>query len=257
MILTLQQIETYHGNGYLSGIGVMAEDETLQYRNLFDELEAEAGRERAQIGLLGRHFDIKFIWDIAVHPKILDCVEALIGPNVLLLGTHFFCKYGPDEKFVAWHQDLKYWGLEPPEAVTAWYAIDDSDRENGCMRVIPGSHRTGMLEHGKSDREGNLLSVNQEVKIGKEDEERAADCILKAGEMSLHDGMLIHGSLPNCSTRRRCGLTLRYIPTHVKPLESGPIGMDHTWKPVQVRGENPEKNFKPAAPPFPFEKNIY
>ena len=251
MGLTKEQIETYHSDGYLSGIGVMTEEETLQYRKLFDELEAETGRERAQIGLLGRHFDIQFIWDIATHPGILDCVEALIGPNVLLLGTHFFCKYGPDEKYVAWHQDLKYWGLEPPVAVTAWYAVDDSDKDNGCMRVIPGMHHAGMLEHGTSERSGNLLSVNQEAEVSKEDEQRAVDCALKAGEMSLHDGMLLHGSLPNRSTRRRCGLTLRYIPTRVRPLETGPAGMDHAWKPIQVRGKNPERNYELTVPPFP------
>ena len=253
MGLTKEQIETYHREGFLSGIGVMTDEETLRYRNLFDKLEAEVGRERAQIGLLGRHFDIQFIWDIAIHSGILDCVEALIGPNVLLLGTHFFCKYGPNEKFVAWHQDMKYWGLEPPVAVTAWYAVDDSDKENGCMRVIPGMHRAGMLEHGTSEKEGNLLSVNQEAEVSKEDEERAADCVLKAGEISLHDGMLLHSSLPNRSMRRRCGLTLRYIPTRVKPLSQGPAGMDHAWKPVLVRGENPEKNFELTEPPFPIE----
>ena len=99
-----------------------------------------------------------FIWQIAKHPKILDGIEQLIGPDILLLATHFFCKYGPQKnEFVAWHQDITYWGLEPPLAITAWYAIDDSNTENGCMRVIPSTHQAGIIAHGKSDQEGNLL----------------------------------------------------------------------------------------------------
>ena len=241
MGLTQQQIHAYHTEGFLSGIQVVDAADAARYRRLFDEMEAQEGRETARIGLLDRHFDHAFLRELATHPKILDTVESLIGPNILLLATHFFCKYGAEEKFVAWHQDVTYWGLEPPQAITAWYAIDDSDAENGCMRVLPGTHRDGIRLHGKADVPGNLLSINQEAPVTAEEESRAVDVPLRAGEMSLHDGALIHGSLPNRSQRRRCGLTLRYVPTSVRPV--GMNSMGKTWNVVLVRGEDREQYF--------------
>ncbi|MCW3099590.1 MAG: hypothetical protein JWL77_5208 [Chthonomonadaceae bacterium] len=222
--------------------------DAFRYRNAFDVLEAQEGRAKAQIGLLDRHFDQAFLWELAASPRILDCVESLIGPDFLLLVTHFFCKYGPDDKFVAWHQDATYWGLEPPKALTNWYAVDDSDVENGCMRVIPGSHRNGLREHGKAEVQGNLLSINQEVPVTAEEECSAVDLVLRAGEASIHDGWLIHGSLPNRSHRRRCGLTLRYVPTSVKPVELNSMGK--RWRAILVRGVDREQNFGVCPAPF-------
>jgi ectoine hydroxylase-related dioxygenase (phytanoyl-CoA dioxygenase family) len=150
----------------------------------------------------------------------------------MLLATHFFCKYGGSGKQVAWHQDVTYWNLEPPRAITAWYAVDDADPENGCMRVIPGTHAGGIRAHGKSALEGNLLSVNQEVPVSAPEEARAVDLPLRAGEISLHDGMLIHGSLPNRSPRRRCGLTIRYVPASVRIGAIGAGG--RPWRPIPL-----------------------
>jgi non-heme Fe2+,alpha-ketoglutarate-dependent halogenase len=246
--LTSQQTEQYQTSGYLAGIEIAAPADALRYRNAFDVLEAQEGRAKAQIGLLDRHFDQAFLWELATNPRILDCVESLIGPDFLLLATHFFCKYGPDDKFVAWHQDATYWGLEPPKALTVWYAVDDSDVENGCMRVIPGSHQGGLRVHGKAEAHGNLLSINQEVPVTAEEERSAVDLILHAGEASIHDGWLIHGSLPNRSHRRRCGLTLRYVPTSVKPVELNSIGK--RWRAILVRGVDREKNFGDCLPPI-------
>jgi non-heme Fe2+,alpha-ketoglutarate-dependent halogenase len=246
--LTLQQTDRYQTEGYLSGLCMADTHDALRSRNAFDVLEAREGKEKAQIGLLDRHFDQPFLWELATSPRILDCVESLIGPDFLLLATHFFCKYGPDDKFVAWHQDATYWGLEPPKALTVWYAVDDSNVENGCMRVIPGSHRGGLREHGKAELKGNLLSINQEVPVTPEEERSAVDLILRAGEVSIHEGWLIHGSLPNRSQRRRCGLTLRYVPTSVKPAALNSMGKQ--WRAILVRGTDREQNFGPCPPPF-------
>jgi len=177
-----------------------------------------------------------------------------MGPDILLLATHFFCKYpepgeaaeGP-EKFVAWHQDVTYWRLEPAFALTAWYAVDDSDAENGCMRVIPGTHAE-IRDHGTSERAGNLLSINQEVPVTEEEEARAVDLVLRAGEISLHHGKLIHGSNPNRSARRRCGMTIRYIPPHVR--QTGLNSQGRSWSPVLVRGRDPYRHFPEQARPF-------
>lgn len=240
-LLSQQQVQLYQTHGYLSGLRIAEEEEAARFRESFDHLEEQEGREKARIGLLDYHFEHPFLMEIATHPKILDCMASLLGPNLLLLATHFFCKYGQDEKFVAWHQDAAYWGLIPPCTATAWYAVDDSDEENGCMRVIAGSHRDGLREHGKAVQAGNLLSVNQEVTVTKDEDQHVVLLPLKAGEISIHDGALIHGSLSNRSSRRRCGLTLRYIPTSVQADHDTPKGS--SWRPILVCGEDREQHF--------------
>ncbi len=249
MSLSKAQVEAYERDGFVVPVPIVDEVGAERCRSLFDALEAAEGQEKCRIGLLDRHFDQEFLWEVATHPKILDCVEALIGPDIAILATHCFCKYGGDGKFVAWHQDVTYWGLEPPFAMTAWYAIDDSDRENGCMRVIPGTHIDGIREHGKSGDEANLLSIDQEVPVTEAEEESAVDFIVKAGEISLHHGALIHGSLPNRSTRRRRGMTIRYVPTSVKVVSESSLGRKYNG--VLVRGEDPDGNHEGHKRPFP------
>ncbi len=248
MPLSDQQIKNYEKNGYLTGLQISDSDEVETFRNQFDELEAKEGREKCQIGLVDHHLEHEFIWQIAKHPKILDHIEQLIGSDILLLATHFFCKYGPQDKFVAWHQDVTYWGLNPPLAITAWYAIDDSDTGNGCMRVIPGTHQSGITAHGKSDQAGNLLSINQSVEVNSTVEGRAVDLILKAGQISIHHGHLIHGSLANCSKRRRCGLTLRYVPPYVRQAKENSMGRQ--WQGILLRGQDMYQNFPNISQPF-------
>ena len=234
-MLSSHQIGRFRDQGFLSGLAVSTPVEADGYRARFDTLEAREGREKCRIGLIDRHHEEPFILEIATLPALLDAVESIIGPDIRLLATHFFCKYGPEERFVAWHQDVTYWGIEPPEALTAWFAVDASDTGNGCMRVIPGSHLGGVRHHGKSAAEGNLLSINQEVPVTTEEESSAVDLVLAPGQISLHDGALIHGSLPNRSTRRRCGLTLRYIRPEVHVVDLNSTGKP--WNPVPVRGQ--------------------
>ncbi len=245
----------FHRDGYASPIPLLEPAKADAVRKQFDHLEAAEGQDRSQIGLLDRHFDQRFVWELATHPGVLDAVEAVIGPDIMLLATHFFCKYpsggstGREEpKFVAWHQDVTYWGLEPPFALTAWFAVDDSDVANGCMRVIPGTH-SGLRHHGTSDRPGNLLSINQEIPVSTNEEYTAVDLVLGAGQFSLHHGLLIHGSNPNRSERRRCGLTLRYIPPNVEVVAENSV--KRPWQPVLVRGVDRFRNHALRQAPFP------
>lgn len=244
-------VKTYETQGFLTEVDVFSEREIGHFRALFDDLEAREGKEKCQIGLQGRHFDEAFIWQLATDKRILDIMQAVIGDNVMLLSTHFFCKYpDPEAKiFVAWHQDITYWGLKPPIAHTAWIAIDDADVENGCMRFIPGSHRNGIAVHDKSAREGNLLSINQEIPDEYVDDSAAVDIVLRAGQMSVHDGQLFHASNPNQSNRRRCGLTVRFIPPHVKQATLN--SHKQTWQPVVLRGEDQFGHFPKVGMPFP------
>jgi len=247
MALTDQQTQQFNDTGYLSPLQVAEEAQADDWREKFDALEAQEGREQSQVGLHDRHFDQPFIWEIATRPEILDAMESIIGPNILLLASQFFCKYGQGSKYVAWHQDVTYWGLEPPMATTAWYAVDRSDVENGCMVVVPGTHSAGIQEHGKADSEGNLLSINQEVPVSEDDEAKADNLILDAGYMSIHHGMLVHSSQPNRSTRRRCGLVLRYTSPVVKQVRPNSVGA--RYQAVLVRGKDRPGNFGAIARP--------
>ena len=236
---TNSDADLYSREGFLSPIDVLDADEVARYRAEFDALEGELGRDVCSIGLMGRHRDIRFIWELATHPKVLDAPDAVLGPDIVLLSTHIFCKYpaeGPRRPFVAWHQDVTYWGLEPAQAYTGWLALDDADVENGAMRVLPGTHQLGQLEHGKAGEPDNLLSINQAIDPHRLDVNSAVDIELRAGQMSLHDGLLVHGSNPNLSNRRRCGVTLRYTTPNVRIVEEP--GRRHQWPPSLVRGKD-------------------
>jgi non-haem Fe2+, alpha-ketoglutarate-dependent halogenase len=242
---------TYQRDGFVTRLDIFSADEIAAFRAQFDELEAREGKEKCQIGLQARHMDEEFIWRMSADERILDAVTACMGDDVMLLSTHFFCKY-PDpgaSKFVAWHQDITYWGLEPPEAHTAWIAVDDADLANGCMQVIPGSHRDGIVEHGKSESTGNLLSINQEIPDELVDSSQAVPIELSAGQVSIHDGQLYHASFPNTSQRRRCGLTVRFIPPAARQVQANSTGQQ--WSPILLRGEDRHHHYADTAVPFP------
>ncbi len=250
MTFSKRLAQEYAEDGFVTAVEVFPEDEIREYRRAFDALEAREGKERCQIGIMGRHFEEEFIWRMATQRRLLDLMEALVGEDLVLLSTHFFCKYPDKEatKFVAWHQDVTYWGLEPPTAHTAWIAIDDADEENGCMLVLPGSHKRGIVQHGTSARSGNLLSINQEIPAAEIDERQAVCLPLKAGQASVHDGQLFHASRPNRSTRRRCGMTVRFIPPNARQVSPNSVG--EPWRPILVRGRDRYGYHGTVEPPF-------
>jgi len=236
--------EQYEAEGFVSGLQVFSDEEIQRFRSQFDKLEEELGKETCSIGLKQRHLTDQFIWEMASHPRLTEMMRAIMGEDILLLATHFFCKY-PEKNpttYVAWHQDTLYWGLEPPVAHTAWIALDDSDIENGAMRVIPGSHKEGLLPHGTAREEGNLLKVkNQAISTVLFNVDSAIDLELKAGQMSVHHGYTIHGSNPNRSNRRRCGLTVRYITPDVRQADKNSRG--DIWEPILISGNDRFGNF--------------
>jgi ectoine hydroxylase-related dioxygenase (phytanoyl-CoA dioxygenase family) len=247
-MLKRAEVERFQSNGYLAGIRILDDADAAEVARQFNQLEAREGEEHCEFKLLDPHFTERFAWDIATHSRVLDCVESVIGPDIFLMATHFFCKYGPRKEFVGWHQDVTYWGLEPPVAISAWYAVDDSDAENGCMQVVPGTHREGIREHGKALTEGNLLSINQEAGLSGEEAESVVDVALRGGEISLHDGLVVHGSPPNLSQRRRCGLTCIYLPGNVRQGKLNSYG--EQWSVVPLRGGGSASNLKMVVAPF-------
>lgn len=208
------EVELFNREGFLSPINVFEPGEIREHRSYFDELLASylaAGKNSYAISTA--HLRHGRVFDLLTEPRIVAMVVDLLGPNVVGWGSHYFCKMPGDGKRVSWHQDAGYWPLSPSKTVTVWLAIDDSDIENGCMRVVPGTHREGAIPFLRSaEVEANVL--NQTI---EEDPSWTppVDVELQAGQVSIHSDLLVHGSEPNVSARRRCGLTLRYCAADV------------------------------------------
>jgi non-heme Fe2+,alpha-ketoglutarate-dependent halogenase len=230
------QVASFERDGLLFPIDLKTPDEAAAIRREWDAFETREGlpasRERF---LYNRHGDQTFIWQLASDPILLDAVEPLIGPNILLFGTRVICKWPGDGDFVAWHQDLsKRNQLHPPVQITAWYAIDDVDEANGCVRCIPGSHRAGMREREPASHDGNLLRINEHTPVSREMASRAVPIRLRAGQVSLHHGFTLHTSGRNESTRRRCGLVIRYVPAYV--TQGSGVEVNQRETAIVVRG---------------------
>jgi ectoine hydroxylase-related dioxygenase (phytanoyl-CoA dioxygenase family) len=148
--------------------------------------------------------------DCARDPAILDAVEQLIGPDLIFWGSQVFSKPAGDGMAIPWHQDGQYWPMRPLKNVTVWVAVDAATVDNGCMRIVPGTHTQGLLEHVSSTDE--TLALDQGLKPGAFDEATAYDVELEPGQFSLHDAMVVHGSNANRSGRRRCGYAMRFMP---------------------------------------------
>ena len=153
--------------------------------------------------------------------RLLDIAEIFVGKNIALFASHYISKPSSDGRPVLWHQDGSYWPLEPMEVITLWLAVDESTIENGCMRVISGTHNSQLQEMKKRQDIPNVLSSGIDPNLV--DETKAVDVILEAGDVSVHHPNIIHGSNPNLSTKRRCGLTIRYIPSSTR------IVSDRQW----------------------------
>lgn len=213
--LTAGQIDTFNRDGYLAPISLFDEEEIADIRRYFDELLARtlaAGGNSYSISTA--HLKYGRVYDLLTDARIVSYVKDLLGEDVIGWGSHFFCKMPGDGKRVSWHQDASYWPLTPSKAVTVWLAIDDATVENACMRFIPGSHWFGHLTYTLTENDDSNV-LNQTV-AGVEQLGTPIDNELRAGEISIHSDLLIHGSEANASGRRRCGLTLRYCPADVR-----------------------------------------
>ncbi len=159
--------------------------------------------------------------EYAQHPGILDLVAQLIGPDIILWGSQVFCKPPLIGKEIPWHQDGQYWPIRPVATCSVWIALDDATPENGCLRFIPGSHANGRIYRHRVTARSDVV-LDQEVEPAQFDASGARDDVLAAGEFSMHDVYLIHGSNANRSPRRRAGFVIRYMPaTSVFERENG------------------------------------
>jgi hypothetical protein len=239
--LTAAEAASYRERGYLFPVPALGAAE-------LDEARANLAATEALIGgrLEGRNNqkpNLLFPWidRLIRHPRILDAVESVIGPDILCWGTQFFTKPAGDPAFVSWHQDGTYWGLSSADVVTAWLALTPSTPESGCMRVIAGTHLT-QVPHADTFAETNMLSRGQEIAV-EVDEDKAIDIVLNPGEMSLHHVLIFHGSPPNRASFPRIGFAMRYVPAHVHQLDGG------KGSATLVRGRDDTGHWEHERPP--------
>ena len=215
--LTEEQLNHYKNKGYVSPVSALTSIEAKEIRDEIEKIEKDwpgalEGINRNYIHLISPIFN-----KVCLNKNILDTVESIIGKNILICGTTLFIKNPNERGFVSFHQDAKYIGLEPHNWVTVWVAVTDANEKNGCMRMLPGSHKEDLKTHEQKFDENNLLTRGQTITNVQLD--RTDPIILKAGQVSLHHPKIVHGSGLNQSNDRRIGFVIQsYIGTNVNQV---------------------------------------
>ena len=227
----------YEEKGYVSPVPFLSEEAANFHRSRLEKIEDQIGslhyRSKA-------HTFMTSALELATLPSVLDLVEQMIGPNILLYNVTYIIKEAQAPSHVSWHQDLTYWGLSHDDQVSMWLALSPATAQSGCMRMIPGSHRMGKEEHVASEDDSNVLLQGQTVK--SVDEDRSKLCPLRPGEATFHHGWTLHASMPNMSDDRRIGLNVQYLATHVRQTKhDGDSAM-------LARGEDTYHHFKTDTP---------
>ncbi len=234
--------DAYERDGYVSAVPLLSEEEAAEHRRALEEAEAAHGPLHYKAKL---HTVMMSPLAMATDPRVLDVVEALIGPDILLYDVTYIIKEPHTESHVSWHQDLTYWGLSDDAQVSMWLALSPATATSGCMRMIPSSHTGGMIEHERINDTSNVLFQGQTVKGVSEAD--AVMCPLAPGEASFHHGWTLHASMPNRSDDRRIGLNVQYIAPHVRQTKHDKDSV------MLVRGEDRHGHYRvdvPAAGEF-------
>lgn len=212
----------YERDGFVFPVDVLTEREARTLRADLEAAEAQYADDPKKRAMV-RGFPAALLPSFAAlvrHPKMVTAAQAVLGPDVLLWGSGHFIKEANTTSYVSWHQDLTYWGLDKPDEVTLWVALSPATRESGCMRFVPGSHKTDIAPHADTFDADNLLTRGQELAV-EVDESEAVDVVLKPGQASVHHGHLFHASGPNSTGDRRIGAAIRYIAPSMQ-AKSGP-----------------------------------
>ena len=227
----------YARDGFLSPVDILSYEEALEHRARMEEAEAKVGTLHYEAKV---HTILRSPFELATHSRVLDVVEALIGPNILLYNVTYIVKEASSASHVSWHQDLTYWGLDSDAQVSMWLALSPATEESGCMRMVPGSHVHGQREHKLTDDAANVLFQGQTVDgVG---EEQAVMCPLQPGQASFHHGWTLHASMSNVSKDRRIGLNVQYLCPRVRQTK-------HDFDTAMlVRGEDRFRHFGEDIP---------
>jgi ectoine hydroxylase-related dioxygenase (phytanoyl-CoA dioxygenase family) len=237
--LTGRQIESYRTDGFLFPVRVSEPQGASRWRGELEELERSHGTLHY---LPKAHLVLPLADRLARDSAVLDAVESLLGPDILLWDSTFIIKEPGSGKKVSWHQDLTYWGLDPQDVVSIWLALSPASVQSGCMRMISGTQDGPLMAHQENTASDNLLSRGQTI-AGTIDERIAVDVVLAPGEMSLHHGRVWHGSNPNISADRRIGFNAQYLAPWVRQV----VG---DWdSALLARGHDRFGHFEAESPP--------
>jgi non-heme Fe2+,alpha-ketoglutarate-dependent halogenase len=243
--LTAEQAASFRYNGFLYPIPALTPPEVATCLAGLDRLEAELGSPVADADIKWRsHAYAHSPWfnDLVRHPRILDAVEDVIGPDILVWTSTFFIKEAHSETFAAWHQDGAYFGLEPNEQVCAWVALTEASREAGCMEMLSGRGAARLYRHEPMGLRHSINRAGQTI-VEEFDTSDPTPMALKAGEFSLHHEFAVHRSAPNNAAHRRVGIGINYLPTRVRV--NGPVRL----KAMLVRGEDHYGHWDLIDPP--------
>lgn len=217
-ILSEEQVQQYKRDGFVSPVRVMTESDAADILKEIKAFEEKQGRpiygvQRTKACLL-----FPFIYEMVTQESILDAIEDLIGPDILVYQNAAWLKEADGKGFVSWHQDSTYFGMDPWDLVSAWVALSPAGVEEGCLEVLPGTQSLGMLPFDYSAMsDGNMLASGQRA-IYDIDESKAVPMPLRPGEMSLHHVNLLHCSRPNKGTERRVGFSIACCPPSVRQM---------------------------------------
>jgi non-heme Fe2+,alpha-ketoglutarate-dependent halogenase len=244
-MLKRKDIDDYHKQGFVPGRPHLSADEAAAMREACIRTCGVENKDPARRQASNRvkpYLLFRWAADLVRHPKILESVEALIGPDILVFHTTVWFKEPKTEKSVPWHQDATYFGLAPFGHVTAWVALTPSTEEMGCVRMLPASHGQGQLSHADRPDPNLMLSRGQTVTFDIDDAE-AVSLILAPGDVSFHHTLALHHSGPNRSDEPRIGIGISYIPAHVRHV--GETRLSATL----VRGSDHHDHFDPEPVP--------
>ena len=209
-ILTDLQVSQFQETGFLPAFPVLSADHALHLRANLESFEAENDGVLTGSLRFKNHLLFKWLSDLIRSPRILDVVEDIIGPDIMVWSTDWWIKEANSPQFVSWHQDSQYWGLDTDKLVTVWVALSPSTIESGCMRVLPGSHLGPDLAHEETYHNDNMLTRGQSIDDINED--KAVNLVVDTGKAVLFAFRIAHASYPNKTDDRRVGLAIRYIP---------------------------------------------
>lgn len=216
-VLSPMAVNNFRLQGYHSPIRLVSKEDAITMRKALEAYEARNGPLHGA-SRFKSHLLFKWLSNLIRTERILDAVEALIGPNILAWSTDWWIKEAGSQQFVSWHQDSQYWGLDTTKLVTVWVALSPSTIESGCMRVLPGSHLGPDLEHVETFQEDNMLTRGQQ--ISHIQEEKSVNLEVDTGEAAIFAYRIAHASSPNRSADRRIAVAIRYIPPDARQIRS-------------------------------------
>ncbi|MEK9684487.1 MAG: phytanoyl-CoA dioxygenase family protein [Rhodospirillaceae bacterium] len=245
-VLTEQQLAEYHRNGFLAPIDCISKEEASRYLQICDAFERRTGESVSKHLRVRAILGLKWLLDLARGPIISGVLRDTIGPNVILFLSGFWSKAPKTGNFVSWHQDGAYNPFDRNEGATIWLALTDATENMGCMHFIPGSQTDPDVRHRETFAQDNLLSRGQTVIDVDETQSVAAPVM--AGQLSVHHEMVVHGSGPNKSDRRRLGISLACVPSEAVPLSGLKSGVLITGSPGDWElNRDPAYDFDPEA----------